>query len=280
MRLKSLSLTDYRCYPKLELSFGDFTCLIGPNGIGKTTILDAISLVSSSLDFSQEQAEVSPGGWVPTVTGEQRLKAFLRKNIRNIDEVDACKGFEVKALFEHNKKEYEVILNENGFQKNEILKKKWWWSGITYVANFDIKTSTFQLREELWPKFKKAYEVITGFIVEPEDTYSMGKYNLITGFFMNKPGLGRISYRRGSSGEIKLSKALSQIISMEEKRQPHIIICDEIEAHIHHSRHLMMVKELKDLFKGKQLIVTTHSLAIIQSYQPQEDIVDIEKIIS
>jgi len=277
MRLKSLSLTDYRCYSKLDLHFGDFTCIIGPNGIGKTTILDAISLVSSSLDFNQEQAEASPGGWVPTVTGEQRLKAFLRKNIRNIDEINSCKSFEVKAIFEHENKPYEVILNESGFQKNELLKSKFWWSGITYFAKFDTDTNIFQLREDLWLKFKKAYEEITGFAIEPGEIVSMVGYNIVSGFFMNKPGLGRVHCRKGSAGERKIAKTLSQVVSLEEDRKPHIVLVDNLELHLAEERHLKMIEGVKFLFEGMQIVATTHSHEIIHYYEPKKELIDVGK---
>jgi predicted ATP-binding protein involved in virulence len=42
MRIKSLQLTNFRCFEKLELEFADrLTVILGINGSGKTTILDA-----------------------------------------------------------------------------------------------------------------------------------------------------------------------------------------------------------------------------------------------
>jgi DNA repair exonuclease SbcCD ATPase subunit len=43
MRIKSLQLTNFKCFEKLELEFSDrLTVILGINGSGKTTILDAI----------------------------------------------------------------------------------------------------------------------------------------------------------------------------------------------------------------------------------------------
>lgn len=44
--LKSLELTHFRNYSKYSLDFAKTTILIGPNGIGKTNILEAINLLS------------------------------------------------------------------------------------------------------------------------------------------------------------------------------------------------------------------------------------------
>lgn len=45
--LKSLSLENFRSYEKYDLDFSKTTILIGPNGIGKTNIIEAISLMST-----------------------------------------------------------------------------------------------------------------------------------------------------------------------------------------------------------------------------------------
>ena len=43
MHLTSLSLTDYRSYPQLELPFASgITVLVGPNGQGKTNIVESL----------------------------------------------------------------------------------------------------------------------------------------------------------------------------------------------------------------------------------------------
>lgn len=45
--LKSLSLENFRCYEKYLVKFDHTTILVGPNGVGKTNILEAIYLIST-----------------------------------------------------------------------------------------------------------------------------------------------------------------------------------------------------------------------------------------
>ena len=49
MYIKSLALKNYRCYEKLQVDFNqEYTILVGVNGAGKSTILDAVSTVLGS----------------------------------------------------------------------------------------------------------------------------------------------------------------------------------------------------------------------------------------
>lgn len=275
LKIKRLHLENFRGYKEANFSFGDFTCLIGPNGIGKTTILEAVTLLCSSLDFGDDPVP-SIGGWVPTVTASSRRANALKKNIRGIDEPGGAKGFLAEGVFDRDGQEYVVSLNETGFTRNDILKAPWWWHGLVYFTKLDSDNTNFFIPKGIWPKFAAAYTAITGINVEVESEFDPGDGKVVIDrFWMMKPG-GRISSKKGSAGERKIAKAMSQIVNLPPERMPDIVLVDNIEMHVANSRHLAMVEEYKKLFAERQIIATTHSMPIIQSYQPREHIVDIE----
>ena len=281
MKIETLSLRNFRSYRHLDLDFRapngrirDFTCLYGPNGIGKTTVLEAVTLLCSSFDF----VEAGPAAQDPMLAkiAQDRMENYLKKYIRNIDEDVPGETMLVAATFVHEDKRFRVELTEKGFAVNELLQQPFWWPGITYYAKFDTEMTNFQLQEHLWPDFKKAFEDITGFSVEPQiEMTRMGSYAI--GFWLMKPD-GKVHCRKASAGEKKLTRTLSSIINMETERRPHIVLVDEIEGHVYYKRHLKMVEVVKGLFESMQLIATTHSLPVIESYEPREHLLDIENV--
>jgi hypothetical protein len=286
LRIKELYLENFRGYPKAVFEFGDFNFLVGPNGIGKTTALEAVNLLCASLDFG----------------GQDRLTAYLRKNIRNIDDSEtASPGFNIGGVFELDGKRIHVDMNEHGFCDEGgkgMTAESWWWMGICHFARFDQEMSNFVLPADLWPTFSKYYEMITGITLEPEvyDVSYDRKYesNLVesapeeagkqyvTGFWMKKMG-SKVHSKRCSAGEKKIAKALSQIVLLPPERQPHIVLVDNLEMHVHYKRHAIMVQALKEIFKGKQLITTTHSVVLMdrnRDAQNASEIIDVEEIIN
>ena len=45
MRISRLTINGFRGVRKADLRFGDHTVLVGPNNVGKTTVIEALALV-------------------------------------------------------------------------------------------------------------------------------------------------------------------------------------------------------------------------------------------
>ena len=53
--LKSISLQNFRSYPKAEFSFDDITLIVGPNTSGKSNLIEAIYLLATGKSFRTDK---------------------------------------------------------------------------------------------------------------------------------------------------------------------------------------------------------------------------------
>jgi len=78
MRLTSLNLFCFRKHKRLELNFAPATCILGPNGIGKSTVVEAIYFALTGELPEPHSLVVSYGNQ----TGEVQLTLNCRYNIQ------------------------------------------------------------------------------------------------------------------------------------------------------------------------------------------------------
>lgn len=75
MELTRLWLRDFRNYDELEVGFASgFTALVGPNGVGKTNLLEAVSMLSTTRSFrgAPTDAMIRVGADVAVIRAEGR----------------------------------------------------------------------------------------------------------------------------------------------------------------------------------------------------------------
>ena len=110
MRLQQIHLLHFRNHSRLDLAFGDqINCLLGPNGSGKTNVLDAIFYLC------QTKSYLHPNDALNIAHGEEEM--FLSGDFRRHDAPEAVscgvrKG--VKKVFKLNDKPYERIADHIG----------------------------------------------------------------------------------------------------------------------------------------------------------------------
>ena len=110
MKLKHLSLVNFKSYPETELSFCDgVNCIVGDNGVGKTNLLDAIYYLSFSKSFFNPIDSQN-------IYNEESF--FVIQGTFEIDDKELAIHCGVKRgqrkVFKRNKKEYERLADHIG----------------------------------------------------------------------------------------------------------------------------------------------------------------------
>jgi predicted ATP-binding protein involved in virulence len=249
IKIKNISFKNFKVFDNYSLDFAngkdikDFICFIGPNGNGKSTILNAIVMLFNSLDNYEKD----------------RIVNNLSRGIRNIED-KKIDDFNIKATISTSNGDYEVEMNKTGFIKNHPKEYITLLHRICYWARFDQELNKFQLKKDKWPMFQELFEAVTGFKTKIVKTpFTINSESYVFDFKIKKP-YETISVRQASDGEKKIIKSFSTLLALDYV--PKIILVDNIEMHVDRLRHLALVTAMKKCFPDCQILSTTHSYYI------------------
>jgi ABC-type cobalamin/Fe3+-siderophores transport system ATPase subunit len=281
IRIKKIRIQNFCRYKDVEIDFthnGDIvplSCFVGPNGTGKTTILDAVSMLCSHFQGYDNK----------------RLRAMMLRRVRNYMnmETDAQldnANFLVEATFEADRGvgEYQVAFSRNNLisRHPDFIQQR--LPDYCVLTRFDEELGIFQVKRDRWPLFKELFEAVTGYPVEEEQSLfddsidrKMSKLTdeFVLGFRVDK-GRESITHKQCSSGEKKIAKCFSTILN--KPVIPSIILIDNSVMHVEIGRHISVIDSLEKCFKDSQLIVTCHSVPIMRSLPRRERLIDMRFI--
>jgi predicted ATP-binding protein involved in virulence len=318
--LKQLNLKNYCSYEDYSINFTrpdgqpyKYVCFFGPNGIGKSSILEAISMLTAN--------------W--SGRGESFVKQSLQKYVRNEDYdpawqrvLDAGKeiatnGMMIEGIYVLDDKEYIVQLTQDGYVRNDFApipssdldgedrlvvtqSGPWGRDHLKYrqrIAHFmksdsDLSMHKFQLHHSQKDKFEKIISTIMRYPTKVADPagFTSDERSYCVDVTIEKKG-HKIHFKRMSAGERKICKAFSEILntmhalefpsSGEEAMAgwPPLLLIDNVVMHVYYDRHVQMIDCLKEVFAKQQIFATTHSGVLIQRHLQHENDKDSELMI-
>jgi AAA15 family ATPase/GTPase len=289
--LKSLKLTNFCGYKNFEIDLTSneevkkWLILFGPNGVGKSNFLNAISLLSSPWRLQSRADNI----------------LFLRKLTYHPDYMPNYEGFDqsktnlyMKATYLTDDGEKDIVLENNwdsdttGITTNELPEDL--YSASFYVdADNPINTQKFQVLSKYREQFLDFANAVYGFKCElPKDRY-VEEYNsqednymgFYTDLVITKYHGTRVHFKRMSAGEKKIATMLTELFNnvYSGKSKEGILLIDNLSMHIYYTRHMILIEKLKEFFPNKQFICTTHSPVVISEMEKQS-LCDLEKYIN
>ncbi len=311
--LKQLNLKNYCSYENHTFDFtkpsGEpykYVCFFGPNGIGKSTLLEAISMLTAN--------------W--SGRGDSFVCQSLQKYVRNQDydpawqkvidlnkDLPKSKEMVIEGVYVMDGQEYVVQLTQDGYVRNDfapippadieeedkqaiIQSGPWGRNHLKYrqrIAHFlktdsDLSMHKFQLHHSQKDKFEQIISTIMRYptrVSEPSGFTSDERSYCVDVTIEKKSH--KIHFKRMSAGERKICKSFSDILntmraleypSIGEESMPGwppILLVDNIVMHVYYDRHVQMIDCLKDVFNRQQIFATTHSGVLIQRYFNHEN---------
>jgi energy-coupling factor transporter ATP-binding protein EcfA2 len=297
--LKSLRLKNFCNYQDHTFDFTrsdgtpyPFVCFYGPNGVGKSSILDAISLLTSDQTGR-------PGSYV-----QNSLKKYVRntnyepsyqKLIGHQYQSEMISGHTtdglpdmcIEGVYSFDDHDYRVTMNQDGWERNELAADQGGpWSHhdlalrrrlvYSIKTDSDLSLNTFQIHRTHRRDFEKIISTIMRY---PVECISTSKFKDTTDEFLTDVILikkeHKIHFKRMSAGERKICKSFSEILNLMNALEnpkpgdppmlgwPRMLLMDNVVMHVYYDRHATMVDCLKKVFSKQQIFGTTHSGTLI-----------------
>ena len=304
--IKRLILNNYRCYDEHEINFKKLSIVVGKNNAGKSTLIEALRLISLVTTRYENLTFKSPPAWTELPLNHQgvtpSLKGidFSKENLFHLYGNPPCK---IEAVF---KNDYKVILyiGEEGelhgvlYNKNgEIIQSK----GQAREAKFPVinilpQIGPLQMTEETLRAdyilanlssalasrhFRNQLNQLSSRYLEfkrmAEDTWpglrivELSGRSQITG---NKLSLlvqdGSFVAEVGWMGH-GLQMWLQTIWFLARSHKNSTVILDEPDVYMHADLQRKLIRFLRNRFA--QVIIATHSIEIMAEVEPEEVLV-------
>lgn len=268
-KLKSLHLMNFGGYEDVKFDFSQNDvakplCLFfGPNGIGKSTILDAIKFVTNPLVF--QGRDMGASAILRSYVYDEQFIPYADHVLKK-----QKKHMEVNALFETDDGDKRVAMSNEGFVLNELSKVH---NGHCFFVDADhpMNMSKFQLHDELAEKFLVLAEEVFGFPCDLDSDvtdFCNGEEHTFWQDLIVTKGKTKVHFAKMSAGEKKIATMIRQLCNPDMITDKDIVLIDNLEMHVYYKRHARMLDRLLEYLRGRQLIATTHSGVMVDHADP------------
>lgn len=307
--LKKVEFKNYRCFEKSEIFFRDTSIIVGQNNAGKSTIVEALRILSVVAQKFKKTNYTVPPKILNLPLGTKGMKVnidHLKIDLRSVvNQYKEEKGViaEVKAFFDskiviHLYVSSEILfatIKEDGHlikSKGEALKvpdielyimpqigliredeKR--LNSDTVKENMHTRLSSRHFRNQLllykdkFEEFKKIAQETWPGLRITELSYEPSEDNKIELFVYDADFAGEIGIM--GSG---LQMWLQMVWFISRCPKASMIVLDEPDVYMHPDLQRKILKIVQQKFR--QIIIATHSVEIISSVEPKQ-IVTVDK---
>jgi hypothetical protein len=284
-RIDRIELTDFRCFETLALDLhADVTLLVGPNGQGKSAVLDAIAAVAAApvavadVRFGRSATRVDATGFVDGLaafwftildrTGRRDHHAPEQLYVRP-------EPFPVLVKYGAERLVQGSARPED---RSPPDPERWWdpkpfWSDlVTWV-----RRETMADLQQGAPG--PALQVVRAAIVEclRHARITDFRYDIRSETLMVEVDGGSVPFDVASGGVRALVALVADLAtrcwlrnpSADAARSPGLVLIDEVELHLHPRWQREMLPALRRAFPNLQIVASTHSPQVVASVEAE-----------
>jgi AAA15 family ATPase/GTPase len=288
--LKKLKLRNFRCFENHEIDFSSFDVLVGKNNVGKSTVVDALKLVSSVCRYAPYRDYHLEDKDIP----------FSVTNLRHDyaeEEASIVAGFsdeiKVGVFFPYeDRPHFEVEIGDQRIGDRRLLKKLLTSTlGVIppvgafeeserpitkqYLSSVMFSHLTAQHFRNIWYHFSDGFDEFRNLLIAtwPKYDIQLPKYVFETDalcMFFTENGITREVFWAGHGFQVWLQL----LTSLVKLGKVDTLILDEPDIYLHSDMQKKLVSICKE--RSNQLIIATHAVDIIEEVQT-EDIICVDK---
>lgn len=293
-------------FTKTDGSPYPFICFYGPNGIGKSTLLEAISLLTSDqtgrpISFVRNSLRkyVRNPDYNPSY--QKLIGHKYKEQLIAGDSDEQLPEMQIEGTYEYKGKDYTVLMNQDGWLSNEFLSGSaerheingpWFQNELqlrrrichSIKTDSDLSLNSFQIHCSYRKKFEEISSTVMRYPVQCIQTPELSntKEDFCTDVVLVKDK-HRIHFKRMSAGERKILKSFSEVLNLMHtlanpkpgdpamQGWPKLLLMDNIVMHVYYDRHATMIDCLKRVFDEQQIFATTHSGTLISQQAEKEN---------
>ena len=296
--IRKMHISNFKCFKDFEIELGPFNVLVGPNDSGKTTLLQAIALVSAcgrrgigSPNDLANDAGITLG---PSLVWQKDPSLNVSIVIKGLTEDTSLDSAGAVVRLRENNQFWVGTRGEESISDHNITAGKNWVSKVVgkakyYLFNPDALRKPSQmssgeagmsLKGDRFPTFlvdlvlndREAF-----FELEKRFYQRFPHYESIE---LGKSGANNIlSFRMKSGPKLDAGDVsdgailyLAYLAVTHEPDPPRILLIEEPENGVHPSGLKATVEALQHISKEKdvQVILTTHSPYLLDLVEPEE----------
>lgn len=289
--LEKLVLNNFRCFDNYEIEFNKFNVLVGKNNVGKSTVVDALKLISNVCRYAAYRIQYLEDRDIPFSL------INLRYNYKEVDSVIHAKfsaNVDIRVVFPLDGRPYFVVQEKGNrivdrialgrllklslgivppvatFEENEKLTNSKYlrpvmvshltprhFRNIWYYFGGDDFEEFREIIEKTWP----------GYTIDPPELDL--SHNELYMFFKEN-NITREIFWAGHGFQIWLQL----MTSLVKLGRVETLVLDEPDIYLHSDMQKRLVTLCKE--RANQAIIATHAVDIIEEVEP-DDILCIDK---
>jgi predicted ATP-dependent endonuclease of OLD family len=298
--LEKIKFNNFKCFEDFEINFNLFNVIVGKNNSGKSTIIDAITIISNVIRFAPYRKFTSRFDESADVCIlEDRDIPFSKNNVHhNYNKENSIiiakfqQGREIKIAFPYNDNPY-AILTVNGldiynpnvikekfpssigivpavglFEDFENLRKKKYVQSIllTHLMPRHFRNIWYHFDED-FEEFKKLLEATWPSYTIHTPEFNTSTYSL--DMYFEEDHISREIFWSGHGLQIWL-QLLTFLVKLGKKET---LVLDEPDVYLHSDLQKKLIHLCKE--RANQVIIATHAVDIIEECNP-DDIISID----